>query len=290
MFINPLFSVAARVRPMRFATGGDVPSSTVILGEAELAHSTPGARVDTRLAAGGVRHGGDVTSQDWTGRASLRFHFPNFFSIEARGERAPYLHTVASTAGLVMSHTGSLAIGISGPKGWLGEAAVRAERFDDDNSVRGAYAWMLAPVIRSSGFAGSVGYSVAWQDAEETRFNQQSRYAPYYTPENIVSHSALGAITIYASAALSVNARGSYGVHAREDAPVITLLPGFGGPYPLEFVRRSFRPWDAHLSFSGALGRAATLSASVDRMKTAFYTATTGSVRLTYRFLPSAGR
>ncbi len=297
MFINPLLSVAARVRPMRFTPGGnglrptgDDPASTVIVGEAELAHSTPASRVETRLALGGVTHGGDVTRQDWTGRASARFRFPNYLSVEARGDRAPYLHTVASTAGIVMSNTGSFALGLASPEGWLGEAAVRAELFEDENSVRSAYAWILAPVIRATTLVGRIGYSFAAQDAEETRFNEAFQYAPYYTPENIVSHSALGSITIQASPTFTLNARGAYGFYAREDAPVFPVLPGIIAPYTLEFVRRSFRPWDAHISVNGALSKAATLSASIDRMKTAFYTATIGSIRLTYRFLPSASR
>jgi hypothetical protein len=64
----------------------------------------------------------------------------------------------------------------------------------------------------------------------------------------------------------------------------------FPGATELVLERRTFTPWDAHVTFSGALSDAVTLSASVDRVQTAFYAATSGSVRLSYRFLPATSR
>lgn len=288
LFVNPLLSIAARVRPMRFDIG--TPENyTVIAGEVELSHYAPGARLETRLAAGGVNHSAGDGSRMWTGRAQLRFRLPNYFSIEARGERAAYLWTVASIEQPIMTETGAIAAALSRPDGWLGETGVRVEQFPDKNKVTSAFGWVLAPVLRTSQARASIGYSVASQDARETRFT--GRYDPYYTPESIISHSALMALSLAPSPRSTITARGAWGFRAREYAPELTVpdTPP-GAPAQLAFVRRSFTPWDAHLTFSSAVSDALTLSASLDRMQTAFYAATGGSVRISYKFLPNTSR
>ncbi|MGI9043390.1 MAG: tetratricopeptide repeat protein [Gemmatimonadaceae bacterium] len=287
LFINPLLSVAARVRPRRFDIG--TPDTyDVVAGEVELSHFAPAARLETRLAAGGVNHSAGDGSRTWTGRGQLRFRLPNHLSVEARGERAPYLWTAASIENPVMTETGTVAAALNRPDGWLGEGGVRREQFPDQNSVTSAYAWLLAPVLRTPQARASIGYSVASQDAKETRFN--GRYDPYYTPEGIVSHSALASIALLPTPRTTITARGALGFHATERAPRLIASGAWIGAYDLVFEQRSFTPWDAHLTFSGAVSDAVTLSASVDRMQTAFYAATSGSVRLSYRFLPARHR
>lgn len=287
-FINPLLSVAARARPRRFDVGAP-DNYDVVSGEIELSHYAAAPRLETLLAAGGVSHSAGDGSRMWTGRAQLRFRLPNHFSVTARGERAPYLWTVASIEKPVMSETGTLAAALSRPDGWLGEAAFRVEQFPDQNRVTSAYVWLLAPVLRTPQAMASLGYSAASQDSRETRFN--GRYDPYYTPESIVSHSALGSIALLPSPRSTITARGAWGFYARETAPRIVLSNVLPGTVPaIVFERRSFTPWDAHLTINGAVSNAVTLSASVDRMQTAFYSATSGSVRLSYRFLPARHR
>ncbi|MGK2962147.1 MAG: tetratricopeptide repeat protein [Gemmatimonadaceae bacterium] len=284
LLVTPLLSIAARARPKRFDIG-TLGKYDVIAGEVELSHYAPAARLETRLAAGGVNHSAGEGSRMWTGRAQLRLRLPNFFSIGARGERAPYLWTVASIEQPVMTETGTVAAALDRPDGWLGEAAVRVEQFPDHNRVTSVYAWLLAPVLRTQQARASIGYSAASQDSKETRFN--GRYDPYYTPENIVSHSALVSLSLVPTPRSTVTARGAWGFHATERAPRIDLSEVWPGATDLVLVHRKFTPWDAHLTFSGAVSDAVTLSASVDRMQTAFYAATTGSVRLSYRFLPN---
>ncbi len=288
LFINPLLSIAARVRPMRFDIGTQ-ENYTVVAGEVELSHYAPGARLETRIAAGGVNHSAGDGSRMWTGRAQLRFRLPNHFSIEARGERAPYLWTIGSIEQPVMTESGTVAAALSRPDGWLGETGVRVEQFPDHNKVTSAYAWLLAPVVHKPQARANIGYSAASQDSRETKFN--GRYDPYYTPESIISHSALISLSLVPTPRSTLAARGGWGFRAREYAPELVIPDAVpGAPAQLTFVRRSFTPWDAHLMFSSAVSDAVTLSASVDRMQTAFYAATSGSVRLAYRFLPNTSR
>jgi Tfp pilus assembly protein PilF len=279
-YVDPSLALSARVRPIYFSYG-DTESATIVAADAGFSHYAHAARITTRLAAGAASKMGDVAWTEWIASGSLRFRLPGSVYIEGRGERGPYLATVASLQESVTSAAGAVAVGIEHPRGWLGEAAFRTERFEDENTVRSAYAWLLAPVLRSDEASVSVGYAFGLQDADESRFFVQ--YIPYYTPENIVSHSAVGSMRIRVSPSASLTMRGSHALYAREDAPV---LQGISGPFVLAFDRRRFTPWDAHFSLDGAVSRSLTLSASVDAMKTAFYQATSAGVRATYRFVP----
>jgi hypothetical protein len=87
-FITPLLSLAARARPIRFDIG-TAENYDVVAGEVEVSHYAPAARLETRIAAGGVNHSAGDGSRMWTGRAQLRLRLPNHFSVEARGERTP---------------------------------------------------------------------------------------------------------------------------------------------------------------------------------------------------------
>jgi hypothetical protein len=222
---------------------------------------------------------------DWIAHGSLRLRLTRDLSIEARAERAPYFATESSLLVPVMTNSGSGRLALSHPGGWLGEAAFRMERFPDSNSVRSAYAWGLAPVVRQDQVTLRVGYALASQDANESRFS--GSYRPYYTPENILSQSALAHLSIRPHPRSSITVRGSYGFSAREDAP--GLRPGAGNPV-LMFERRSFTPWNAFASLDTDLSPGMTLSASIESMKTAFYHATSAGVRVSYRFLPQIAR
>ena len=279
-FANPATALSARVRPMYFSND-DVESATIVAADAGFSHYAHAARLETRVAAGAATRTGDQSWTEWIARGSLKLRLPASAYIEARAERGPYLATTSSLSQLVTSAAGAFALGIEHPRGWLGETGFSVERFDDHNSVRSAYVWALAPVFRNEEASVSVGYAFGFQDADESRFMVQ--YIPYYTPANVVSHSAVGSMRIRVSPGASLSIRGSHAVYAREDVPVLLGIPG---PITLAFQRVSFAPWDAHVSLDSAISRSWTLSANLDAMKTAFYQATTAGVRATYRFLP----
>jgi Tfp pilus assembly protein PilF len=282
-YADPSLALSARVRPMYF-TYNNTESATIVAADAGFSHYSFAARLETRLSAGAASKMGDESWTEWIARGSMKLRFKGPVYIEARGERGPYLATLSSLEQLVTSAAGAVALGVEHPRGWLGETAFRVERFEDDNTVRSVHAWLLAPVYRNEESSVSVGYAFGFQDADESRFAGQ--YVPYYTPGNIVSHSAVGSMRIRVSPKANMTIRGSHAVFAREDAPVVPFTPGAGQPGNLTFDRRRFTPWDAHISLDGAVTRSLTLSASVDAMKTAFYQATTAGVRATYRFLP----
>jgi hypothetical protein len=183
-----------------------------------------------------------------------------------------------------------------------GEAAVRRERFPDDNDVRTAYAWLLTPIVRGARGDLKVGYGISWQDSDESRAvgvldgidpatglrRFAVRYAPYHTPLNSVAHSIAGSMSLALSRTVSMSANASWAFGAREDAPYFfaadTLAdsPPGAGTY-----RRAFHPLEVRGSLSAALSPRVNGYVEAAHSRTAFYEATRAHIGMLVSF---AGR
>lgn len=275
MFLDPLTTVSISARPDRLESG-DSLSAVVTRGEVALSHYAPASRMDLRVAAGVVNHASDPgpSTTDWTARAGLRIRVSDDVALEGRAERSPYLYTIASLAQPTMSQSFALVTAFANARGWMAEAAGTLSRFEDDNSVRGAYAWALAPVARSKTAILRGGYSLSYQDAAESRYRiADSSYAPYFTPQDIVVHSALASTQLSPSPGTSITLRGAYGF-ASEDAPV---------PLTAGFAKRSFNPWDAHAAVDASLSDLVNLTVFADATKTAFYSWISAGARVSIK-------
>ena len=278
-YLNPLTTLSATARPMYFSTT-DVASLTAVVADAGISLSIPSSRLETRFGGGVVQRFDSGASPDWTGRASVTLRLPSHVFIEAHADRSPYFWTAGSVSVPSMTERAAIVAGLANPREWLAESAYRIERHEDGNQVRTAYAWMLVPLVRASGASFGAGYSISWQDSDESRYG--GTYFPYYTPENILTHSVLTSVTLRPSPKGTFRLNGSYGFAAREDAPRLVGVIELN--QPIAFVRRDFKPWNAQASYETALSDATSLTFAVQSMKTAFYRATSGGLRFTYRF------
>jgi hypothetical protein len=186
---------------------------------------------------------------------------------------------------------------------------VQRQWYPDDNAVATAYVWALAPVLRANGNEIQLGYSAAMQDADasrwvlahpqqpyavtDPRFNTAGRYAPYYTPINLGTQSVLAAATLHLGSPGVLRLNGSYGVHAADDAPGFAAAIGGGAGQPTlvsTSQRRTFTPWTgrAALELTSKGGFSVALTGTAER--TAYYSASTAGVQLTYRFTRAAMR
>jgi tetratricopeptide (TPR) repeat protein len=289
--LTPLRTVAARAEPQGFQAGG---ATSAFALEASVHDYWPALRTGLDVAAGIVRRGagpGDA----WTGRLALDVRAPRGVAVRAAAERAQYTWTLASVAEPVLTETASAGLAWNDPAGWMGEAGYALQRFPDDNRVGSAHAWVLAPLLRAGGARLSAGYGFGAQDARESRFapavgraaggaGTEGVYTPYYTPEQVVSHSALGALALPLGGGARLYLDGSYGFRAREQAPV----PGQAGT--VSFAERGFTPRRARGALRAAPAPGVTLALEGERSRTAFYTLTTLGASATYRFLPRAAR
>jgi hypothetical protein len=306
-FTDPLTPFTVRASSRSFDPGG---SETATVSHAEIAGATylPSARLDLAAAAGVVQRSAGGT-RDLTGRLSVGRRLTSELSIRGRVEQSRYTNTAASIFTETMVRMLDATAEWRNPRGWLAEAVARQERFPDDNLVGTGYAWLLAPLVHRTGGDLRVGYSFAIQDAKRNTFVArrpvpnvppgqgapvvEGVYAPYWTPRDLQVHSLLAAATARQGPHLSWSANGSYGVSARDDAPVLTAVPN---PGALEadvvrtFYRRSFHPWMARASLDARVSDEVTVGLSGERGSGAFYRYTVASLQVTWTFTRAAIR
>lgn len=302
-FVTPLWSLGAGGTPRITDTGATEASGDAW---AELRGLLLGPGLDLSVRAGGAWAGRSTRGEStWTGRTALALRLPASLKLGASVERDRYLWTRTSADTLLMAEALELALDRSEAPGWAGKAGLRHESFPDDNSVRAAYAWILAPVqpwLR-------VGYAFSWSDAEETTWTADptadptgpgrpggpggpggagavtvpGHYDPYFTPEDTRIHTLLAELSGSAGAG-TARLSGAWGLAAREDAPVLT--ESTTGPPTLGFLERDYTPWSLTASWTAPVTGSVTLDVRAERNRTAFYRLTHLEAGIVYRFLP----
>jgi hypothetical protein len=254
--------------------------------------AVPSARLGLTFAAGallGAPAGPQGGGAEFLARAALRRDLGGGTALRVGAVRERYTATLASLDTLVLSHTIEVALDRSGAPGWAWEVAGRRTDFGDDNPVTAAWAWVLAPLSRSVTHSLRAGYAFGWQDAEQSTwvasgavpvgpFPQQvpGRYAPYYSPHDVVTHSVVlnGAL---AAGRAWILADGSVGARATEIAPLLVRATAAAVP-ALTFQERSFTPYRARVSLVAPSNDRTTITLAVGYDRTAYYRA--GTVRL----------
>jgi hypothetical protein len=296
-FFTPLTSVAVRSRPVRYSTES---AQTFWLNEVELSTVAPLARLETRLGAGAFRGTGD--SYEWTGQATVGIRAGGGVTLRGRLDRSPYTSTLASVDEPIMTTTAAASLHVD-RRGWLGEAAIRRDAYPDENAVRSAYAWLLAPIAVGARGRLQAGYAIAAADANEDRFalarpqqpyppadprfDFSGVYRPYFTPARQLTHSALAVVTAGSSSGPVLKVGGSYGFRAREDA---SAFQASGAQVISVIARRDYTPWTARASLEVPASRFVSFSFGGEAGRTAYYRWATAQLALTFRFIPATDR
>jgi hypothetical protein len=291
-----LLPVTVRVEPLIYRLS-DSTTRRLLAAEVSAAHFAPGPRLETQLSGGVFRRSNTSDELDWKGRATLGVRLPRRLSARARAERAPYLYTTSSLDTPVVVQTATALLHLEDPGGWVGEAAYQHQRFPDDNTIRTLYAWQLVPLVHQDAAELQGGYSFVTENADESRFvlalpvqpyppgdarfNTTGRYAPYYTPIHVVTHSVIAAATLRPFRSIAVRLGGGYALHATEDAPAFVVS---SGQVQQTLTPRDFSPWNLRGSLEIALTGRVTLSASGEHGRTAFYEWWTTGLQVTHRF------
>ena len=302
-FMNPLTPLTIHTRAIQY--DGDALAETVMLAEGALSTYVPSARLDLGIAAGMVQRSFGE-GPDWTARLSLGVRVPASGVLEVSGERVPYLNTTGSLATPIMIDAVQ-GVARFRPRGWMIEGVARREQYPDDNDVTTGYAWALAPLLRRAGGSLHAGYSIAAQSASSGRFIPRGanlsfppgqapstvpgKYDPYYTPRNLRVHSALVSVRLVPNARFTLTSDASYGFSAREDAPVLVVVPA---PPDVDIVRayydRSFTPWNFRAAADIGATEAFRLGLAVEHGRRVFYRFTSVGLTGTYTFVAAARR
>lgn len=297
VFLTPLWSLEVAGRSDSYRSG-DSLSRSVRTGEATLKGYTPELRLETELSGGLAHRSFGASRGDWTARLQGRIRLPGHLTIGVRAERRPYFYTTASLTIPVSVRELTALVGLNDPSGWQGEAALGRLRYPDGNIVTSGYAWLLGPVMRRGRNAISLGYSFSAQDARESRFvippgnpgfDLSGHYVPYYTPDNVVIHSAIGSMTLHPGRGTTISGNGAWSISAHELAPAFSAS---GAPPTVQAgtIRRTFAPWSARLVIAQDLTRGWSIRAHAEHQRTAFYSMSAGAIVIDYRFSSAAAR
>lgn len=309
-FLHPLWTLSAGGNP-RVLDPGDNRTAGNAWGQ--LSGSIPALGLSLSARVGGSFQGGGTpqgklvlqsSGSAFIGKGEIGLKLPGDLTLTAAAERSRYLWTAASVDSLVMVNTIEAKLGRADAPGWAGEAVVQRGTYDDNNHVSTAYAWVLAPVVPSR---LRLGYSISRAEADETRWVEvrhggsldlgatiPGRYAPYFTPNQEMVHSALAELSAQAGV-LSLKLHGTVGFHATEQAPVIIVTGLEPDPPPLAtaeigtlfFYERSFTPWRGTLNATLPVSDALTLTGTLEAWETAYYEVKQFGLGMTYRLPPS---
>jgi Tfp pilus assembly protein PilF len=224
----------------------------------------------------------------YAGRLGLRV--VDGLEIEAAVQKRPYLYTVGSLSESVFPVSSTIGLSLD-RRGWLGQVVVGQDRFADENSSLMAYAWILAPVVRSPAITAGVGYVFNYQHAAENRFapvmtsppapgrpaSWEGRYRPYYTPRDWQTHGLTGNVSVRPIRRVTLSLNGSYAVAGTESAPYIYQAGG-GRPPLIGFYEHRIHPWNVRGELNVEVLRGTNLRMEAEHMKTTWYETTAATM------------
>lgn len=265
--------------------GDDVASSTTfepgLHGSLGIAALRTGIRAGLRALVGT-----DETTS--LGFAELSVSLPRDIALRGRAYRDRYTATLAAIDTTVIVQRREVVIDRAAAPGWAWELLARSDSYGDDNPVTTAYGWLLAPLSRSARHGVRVGYSIARQDTDESRWRPDAvqrgrgrgrgnsadsipgRYDPYHTPHDAVTHTVLGEVAVLVGA-MWLRGDVGYGVHATDLAPTLQRSSPTDQFPTVAFYERSFTPYSLRLTAFAPVGAASSITLSLHHEKTAFY-------------------
>lgn len=295
-FATPLVPVTVHVEPSGFWSNGR-STGKVADADVTVAAFSPSMRLESEAGAGLVYRSFGDRAADWQGHAMAGVRLGPAVTLRGRVERAPYFNTVASLATRVTTTAASGTLSLNSSRGWLGEASYRRQRFEDGNHVTSAYGWLLVPIVHRGGTDLRVGYAIASDTADESRFvlantiqlyppgnplfSTAGVYDPYYTPKNQLTQSAVGSLSAHLSRTATLRLDGAYAVRATEDLPTFVVS---NGQVVLTFVNSAFTPWHGRGALEFALSPSLSVALTADVGRTAFYSWAAAGVQVTRRF------
>jgi hypothetical protein len=275
-------------------------AATDIVPAAALGLGVPALRLGVQARAGAV-FGAAASAAEPVFATGARLDLGRGFAVRGGLERDRYTATLASLDTLLMATRYEAALDRGGHTGWAVVAAAARQQFGDGNPVHTVYAWSLAPLSASARHRVRFGYAVSWQDAAHSRWVPDDerrgrpaaapapptspdtipgRYAPYYSPHDVLAHGLLAeGVVAVGTAWLSANA--NIGVRATETAPVLQRSAPTPAAPALLFYERSFHP----LQLVGAVvlpaGDATSLRIEARHDRTAYYRSSGATVVVT---------
>lgn len=223
------------------------------------------------------------------GGAAIRLQLPRGSSLSLEADRRELLR--GSTALDDQATVEGLRVvwKLERERGWLAAAAAEVHRYHDDNRGVSAYAYALAPLVRSESAMLWIGPAVAYRDTDESRIQligvrrepipagfryiYDRIYDPYWTPQRLYEGRLVisSMLKVHPRATLTLHADGGRGQDrdlAFGPATGTTPLPVLHAPIDFE---RTYTPWAASAGLELALSQGIELRLRYEHKVTNFY-------------------
>lgn len=299
-YLAPATSLALSLTGTNFRLA-DTASRSVSSAVIGFSHASAESGASISLS-GGALHRSFDSKNDLIGKAAVGFKLSPAVRARLQFERAAYLYTEASLSTSVMTNMESGFLTFNASNGWLGELSAQLQQYPDDNSLTTAYGWFLAPVARTAGQSFHVGYSGAYQNAAELRFQLETpnqkvspassnfnfggRYSPYYTPLDLQTHSLISALALGLNTSSVFRVNGSYAVVGSENSPHFAPVSLTAPPRTearLNVTSRDTHPWTARATLEFNSTHSPFLIGA-EAARTAFYSSAGAFASWTLKF------
>lgn len=225
-----------------------------------------------------------------------------YISIEASTAKRPYQYSSASVRIPVMQAFSGVALRLNKSDLWLGRSAYEIQKFEDNNKIKTAYLWFLAPIVNSKGFTLHAGYGFNHSNADRNTFTSvkslnaiissytitpvQGYYNPYFTPKNQTVHSVLVSVKTNLSKSVVFSSRFNLGLSSKADNPYLYLNKTTAGTFFVDkgYSTISYSPVDFYSQLQVNVSSKATISGSYSYFHPLFYKSHQAEIQLKYLF------
>lgn len=237
----------------------------------------------------------------WSGSLAVNKRISAYFDGDISLDHIPYMDTKTSVDSNV-SATRVAAMLNWHMNSWSAQAAFLNSTYGDGQSVYGAYAWLMVPVVQFNVGKLLAGYSTSYSNSTESSYkavlslpeiiagyavhpNIDGLYNPYFSPNNLFINSALVSLMINPSKSVNINLSGDVGYGTIRN-PYLYIDKDNSGNDVIkrDFTNENFIPVNASAAFNFNLGKTWMISAKYMYHSTFFFNSHYASLGLQKSF------
>ncbi len=246
---------------------------------------------------GGVMKFPVKNTTGYTGEFSINEKISQHFDIDLGVDHVPYFGTKASVD-TTISVTRFSAMLNYHVRNWQAQVAYLNSNYPDNNNVSAVYGWVLAPIAVFPTGKFQAGYSISYNNSNENRFRPANSlndilknpnsgiagvYDPYFTPNKLVTNTALFALSLNPSAKVSINLNGEIG-YASASNPYFYINKTYDNTIK-DYSTVYFVPYSASASLNYQIEKTWVLNAKYMYRSTYFFNSNYVSIGLQKSFL-----
>jgi len=236
---------------------------------------------------------------DWLGEIEFKHKITDNLHAGVGLNRQPYLYTKQSTYTTFSENNFYGMINYDDPKLFSASFLYQYKFFEGDNHINILGAWAMTKFFKLGFLQARAGYAVSYSDTKESTYvpndpieshpegeNILGHYDLYFTPDNEIAHSVLGALRFNITPKLSVDTFGSYGFYARNDSPLLFITEDLGDKYIImrTSYKHKYHPYNLKANLNYMFSDRFNIGIYYEHLKNSFYQQDKAGMQLFYKF------